>query len=123
MVSPSQVTELVRSSLALFPPHHFPAPADNLHCLTLPFATSQDVAKLAGVPDPVVTRADDISSLFKAELDAKLAAKRRSALPLVAHADFAFLFKLGMGQETKSRGGAHSLALLRDAVGKYERSG
>lgn len=55
-----------------------------------------------------------------------------SSLPLVAHADFAFLFKLGtspvesgvgkpgvgLGVET----GAEVLRLLRESVGRYERN-
>lgn len=84
-----------------------------------------DVAHLAGVPLPVVTRAEEVSKTFFLDLQGKLAKKRRSALPLVAHADFAFLFKLGSGTAAGAAGkGAEKevLGLLRQSVGRYERT-
>ncbi|KAL7412649.1 muts domain V-domain-containing protein [Mrakia frigida] len=90
------------------------------------------VAHLAGVPLAVVTRAEEVSKTFFLELQTKLARQRMSSLPLVAHADFAFLFKLGtssvesgigkpgvgLGAET----GSEVLRLMRESVGRYERN-
>jgi len=56
-----------------------------------------------------------------------------SSLPLVAHADFAFLFKLGTSPVESGVGGkpgvglgvetgAEVLRLLRESVGRYERN-
>ena len=60
------------------------------------------VANLAGVPLPVVERADVISKTFAQQFQEKLQTKKKhdasSRLPLVAQADFTYLFKLATGQ-------------------------
>ncbi|KAF5310782.1 hypothetical protein D9619_007990 [Psilocybe cf. subviscida] len=59
------------------------------------------VANLAGVPLPVVERADiiskDFAMKFKEKLQIKQAKHASAKMPLVAQADFAYLFKLGTG--------------------------
>jgi hypothetical protein len=45
-----------------------------------------DVAHLAGVPDSIVTRAESISKEFFADLQEKLAKRRRSKLSSIAQA-------------------------------------
>ncbi|KAG9048858.1 DNA mismatch repair protein msh6 [Tulasnella sp. UAMH 9824] len=56
------------------------------------------VASLAGVPQSVVARAEAISIDFADKFQKKLEAKRTSNLPLVAQADFAYLWKLAQGE-------------------------
>ena len=59
------------------------------------------VANLAGVPFEVVKRADLISKDFAKQFTEKLQIKQQHAsskMPLVAQADFAYLFKLGIGE-------------------------
>lgn len=61
------------------------------------------VANLAGVPLEVVKRADLISKDFAKQFAEKLKIKQQqqhasSKMPLVAQADFAYLFKLGIGE-------------------------
>ncbi|KAF8184994.1 muts domain V-domain-containing protein [Mycena galopus ATCC 62051] len=60
------------------------------------------VANLAGVPTEVVDRADIISKKFAEQFKQKLLDRQKhdatSQLPLVAQADFAYLFGLGTGK-------------------------
>lgn len=97
------------------------------------------VANLAGVPPDVVNRAEVVSKDFAYQFHTKMAAKRSTAssatgttLPLVAQADFAYLFRtamnLGGGDEEvggtrEKRGGAAKqnevLKVLRGAVSHY----
>lgn len=60
------------------------------------------VANLAGVPLDVVKRADLISKDFAKQFKEKLRIRKKehasSKMPLVAQADFAYLFKLGIGE-------------------------
>lgn len=60
------------------------------------------VANLAGVPLPVVERADVISKTFAQQFREKLQTKKKhdasSRLSLLAQADFTYLFKLATGQ-------------------------
>jgi len=63
------------------------------------FATH--VANLAGVPFDDVKRAGVISKDFVKQFREKLQIKHASSkMPLVAQADFAYLFKLGIGDMT-----------------------
>ncbi|KAG1753520.1 uncharacterized protein EDB91DRAFT_1098327 [Suillus paluster] len=59
------------------------------------------VAKLAGVPEEVVKRAeivsDDFAKQFKAKIDDRKKKSLASRLPLVAQADFAYILSLAMG--------------------------
>ncbi|KAG0706949.1 hypothetical protein DFH29DRAFT_899290 [Suillus ampliporus] len=59
------------------------------------------VAKLAGVPDEVVKRAevvsDDFAKQFKAKIDDRKKKSLASKLPLVAQADFSYILSLAMG--------------------------
>ncbi|OCF44263.1 DNA mismatch repair protein MSH6 [Kwoniella heveanensis CBS 569] len=55
------------------------------------------VARMAGVPAEVVTRAEDVSDQFFAAFNAKLSSRRQSSLPLEAQADFAWLMRLVQG--------------------------
>lgn len=52
------------------------------------------VAKLAGVPQNVIARADEVSAQFFEAFQKKLSSRRQSTLPLTAQADFAWLMKL-----------------------------
>jgi len=60
------------------------------------------VANLAGVPLPVVERADAVSKKFAQQFKERLQAKQQMAgasrLPMPAQADFAYLYKLAMRQ-------------------------
>ncbi|KAH6917837.1 DNA mismatch repair protein msh6 [Coprinopsis sp. MPI-PUGE-AT-0042] len=60
------------------------------------------VAKLAGVPDSVVERADVVSAEFAKQFKERLQLKKKesasSRVPLVAQADFVFLLKMATGQ-------------------------
>lgn len=59
------------------------------------------VASLAGVPAGVVRRADVVSKDFARQFKEKLEGKRSKAygrLPLVAQADFAYLYNLATGK-------------------------
>jgi len=60
------------------------------------------VANLAGVPLPVVHRADviskDFAKQFKEKLQIKQEQQATAKIPLFAQADFAYLYKLGTGQ-------------------------
>ena len=81
---------------------------------------------MAGVPDEVVVRADQVSAEFFDDFKAKLLARRRSALPLVAHADFAWLIRLIQGElGEKEMGPANAsmqFRMIREAIGRYEKS-
>lgn len=72
------------------------------------------VANLAGVPLSVVERADVISKTFAQQFQEKLQTKKKhdasSRLPLIAQADFTYLFKLATGQ----------LGLPENPVGRQE---
>jgi DNA mismatch repair protein MSH6 len=60
------------------------------------------VANLAGVPLSVVERADSVSKdfaqQFKERLQVKKAKEGAAKLPIVAQADFTYLFKIATGQ-------------------------
>ncbi|EAU89431.2 DNA mismatch repair protein msh6 [Coprinopsis cinerea okayama7 len=60
------------------------------------------VARLAGVPDTVVERADDVSAEFAKQFKERLQLKKKqsasSRVPLVAQADFVYMLKLATGQ-------------------------
>ncbi|GBE83778.1 DNA mismatch repair protein [Sparassis crispa] len=59
------------------------------------------VASLAGVPEEVVKRADVVSKDFAMQFKEKIEGKKNQAagrLPLVAQADFAYLYKLATGK-------------------------
>ncbi|WVQ80465.1 hypothetical protein IAT38_002570 [Cryptococcus sp. DSM 104549] len=81
------------------------------------------VARMAGVPTPVVLRAESVSDQFFAAFNAKLATKRQSKLPLVAQADFAWLMRVAQGAEGKGGAGiGGQLEVVRKAIGQYEMS-
>jgi DNA mismatch repair protein MSH6 len=88
------------------------------------------VASLAGVPLGVVNRAEMVSRDFAKQFQTRMAKKRQeivSKLPLTAQADFAYLFRLavgdgaenanGMGEERTRR--AHVLQGLKATAQKY----
>jgi len=85
-----------------------------------------DVARMAGVPSDVVVRADQVSAEFFQNFKAKLAMRHHSALPLVAHADFAWLIRLVQGEIGETEMGPASakqqLAMIKRAIGRYEKS-
>ncbi|WWD22313.1 hypothetical protein CI109_106804 [Kwoniella shandongensis] len=83
------------------------------------------VARMAGVPNEVVLRAESVSDQFFQDFKAKLVQKRQSALPLVAQADFAWLMKLVKASEGEGKSLAslkEQLEVVRRAIGKYETS-
>jgi hypothetical protein len=59
---------------------------DQKEMLNFHAMVSVDVAHLAGVPDSIVTRAESISKEFFADLQEKLARRRRSKLSSIAQA-------------------------------------
>ena len=82
------------------------------------------VANLAGVPLEVVERADSISKDFAQQFKEKLKLKQKrdgaSRMPLVARADFAYLFKIATGQlEVDPTRGRQVLAGLKETVRRY----
>lgn len=59
------------------------------------------VASLAGVPTDVVDRADAVSKDFARQFKEKLEGKKKQTrLPLVAQADFAYLYGLATGKHS-----------------------
>ena len=79
---------------------------------------------MAGVPNDVVARADQVSAEFFESFNAKFESRRQSALPLVAHADFAWLIRLVQGEVSdKTMGQANAgkqLAIIKQAIGRYK---
>jgi DNA mismatch repair protein MSH6 len=87
---------------------------------------------MAGVPAKVVKRAQIISTDFYKAFNEKLDARRRSALPLPAHADFVYLMKVALGRDVglaplgsdgKFVGKAslrQQLDMVRQCIGTYE---
>ena len=85
-----------------------------------------DVARMAGVPNEVVVRADQVSAEFFEDFKAKIDSRRRSSMPLVAHSDFAWLLRLVRGQVNGTLMGpadaGKQLAMIKSAIGRYEKS-
>lgn len=57
---------------------------------------------MAGVPLPVVERADVVSKNFAQQFKERMQVKKMKdggRLPIVAQADFAYLFRVAMGQQ------------------------
>ncbi|KDR79956.1 hypothetical protein GALMADRAFT_242120 [Galerina marginata CBS 339.88] len=84
------------------------------------------VANLAGVPLPVVERADVISKDFAKQFKEKLQIKQEqhvsAKIPLVAQADFAYLYKLGTGAVELPEDPIRQkevLVRLKDIVSRY----
>jgi DNA mismatch repair protein MSH6 len=83
---------------------------------------------MAGVPLEVVARAEQVSAEFFEAFKSKLASRRRSKLPLVAHADFVWLLKIASGLSVgmdenvgvKQAGVVAQMDVIRQAVGRYE---
>lgn len=78
------------------------------------------VAKLAGVPQPVISRADEVSAQFFDAFKDKIESRRQSAMSLLAQADFAWLVKLATtGVEETTASVAQQLEVVRRAAAKY----
>jgi len=78
------------------------------------------VAKLAGVPQNVIARADEVSAQFFAVFQEKLSSRRQSSLPLTAQADFAWLLKLATGQAPETTATvSQQLDIVRRAAARY----
>ncbi|OSX60854.1 hypothetical protein POSPLADRAFT_1146631 [Postia placenta MAD-698-R-SB12] len=78
------------------------------------------VASLAGVPSDVVERADIISNDFARNFKEKTAKKKDKVsgrLPLVAQADFAYLYGLAMGKDELPENKARRKAILSTIKG------
>lgn len=84
---------------------------------------------MAGVPASVVSRAQEVSAEFFKTFKDKLDARRRSSLPVQAHADFVYLINVALGKiGTEESGGkvgvkaslAQQLDVIRGCIGKYE---
>lgn len=81
------------------------------------------VANLAGVPLSVVERADTISKTFAAQFQERMKNKKNrdvtERLPLVAQADFVYLFKLATGLvRPEDQRGRLALSILKETVKK-----
>lgn len=78
------------------------------------------MAKLAGVPQTVIDRADEVSAQFFEAFQHKLASRRQSELSLMAQADFAWLVKLvGGGVEETTATTEQQLDVIRRAAARY----
>jgi DNA mismatch repair protein MSH6 len=84
------------------------------------------VAKLAGVPDEVVKRAtlisDDFAKQFKEKIEGKQKRSAASKLPLVAQADFEYLFGLATAKYSlpdDEKGRKHVLGRMKQVARKY----
>jgi len=84
---------------------------------------------MAGVPASVVSRAQEVSAEFFKTFKDKLDARRRSSLPVQAHADFVYLINVALGKEGKEEGDgkvgvkaslSQQLNVIRGCIGKYE---
>jgi DNA mismatch repair protein MSH6 len=93
---------------------------------------------MAGVPASVVSRAQEVSAEFFKTFKDKLDARRRSSLPVQAHADFVYLINVALGKvangndEPEAVGGSgngkvgvkaslvQQLDVIRECIGKYE---
>lgn len=70
-----------------------------------------------------MTRAEAVSHQFFDDQQTRVAGRRQSTLPLVAHTDFAFLLRLAQsGTADLPPGGAEVLRLLRRGVPHYEEA-
>jgi len=80
------------------------------------------VANLAGVPMDVVKRAEVVSTDFAKQFKERIEGKRSTTMPLVAQADFAYLYRLATGElklpDDKMRRKA-ILRSLKAAVPRY----
>jgi DNA mismatch repair protein MSH6 len=84
------------------------------------------VANLAGVPLEVVKRADTISEIFAKQFKERLQLKKKQdgslRMPIVARADFAYLFKIATGQLQLPDDPVRQkqvLAMLKNTVRRY----
>ncbi|THH32610.1 hypothetical protein EUX98_g1558 [Antrodiella citrinella] len=79
------------------------------------------VANLAGVPMDVIERADVVSKDFARNFKEKIEGKRKtdksSSLPLVAQADFTYLFKLATGKGSLPEDTVRRLTVLKGLKG------
>lgn len=84
---------------------------------------------MAGVPASVVSRAQEVSAEFFKTFKDKLDARRRSSLPVQAHADFVYLMNVALGKvgqgEVDGKVGVKAslgqqLNVIRECIGKYE---
>ncbi|KAL5499193.1 MSH6 [Sanghuangporus vaninii] len=80
------------------------------------------VANLAGVPTEVVKRAEIISADFARQFKERIEGKRTSSLPLVAQADFAYLYRVATGTDQLPESGTKRkevLRCLKQAIPRY----
>jgi DNA mismatch repair protein MSH6 len=78
------------------------------------------VAKLAGVPQKVIERADEVSAQFFEAFQHKLTSRRQSSLALTAQADFAWLLKLASGKAAETTATiTEQLDIVRRAAACY----
>jgi DNA mismatch repair protein MSH6 len=86
------------------------------------------VANLAGVPMDVVERAEVISKDFASKFKEKMADKRRklasARLPMDTQADFAYMYKLVVGERVLDGDGVRRREVLKGlkmAIGQRDR--
>jgi DNA mismatch repair protein MSH6 len=84
------------------------------------------VANLAGVPLPVIERAEVISKTFAQQFTERLMVKKKhegsSRLPLPLQADFVYLYELAMGRLQLPKDKVHQvevLARMKETIRKY----
>ena len=84
------------------------------------------VANLAGVPLPVIERAEVISKTFAQQFTERLMVKKKhegsSRLPLPLQADFVYLYGLAMGRLQLPKDKVHQvevLARMKETIRKY----
>jgi DNA mismatch repair protein MSH6 len=118
-----------------FPRGNKPVPLTDLYQLVFLFklvegaATSSfgtHVANLAGVPMEVVKRADVVSKDFAKQFKERLQLKQKqdgaSKMPIVARADFAYLYKIATGQDELPSDPVRQkqvLPMLKNTVRRY----
>ena len=79
------------------------------------------VASLAGVPMDVVKRAEIISTDFARQFKERIEGKRTSTLPLVAQADFAYLYRLAKGTKQLPENKTKRSEVLKSIISSIPR--
>jgi DNA mismatch repair protein MSH6 len=78
------------------------------------------VARLAGVPEPVVVRADAVSADFVRQFAERMAGRRKTAasrLPISTQADFAYLWRVAKGEQNLPEDNVRKHEVLEGIMG------
>jgi DNA mismatch repair protein MSH6 len=78
------------------------------------------VARLAGVPELIIERADTVSGDFVRQFAERMAGRKKTAvsrLPTSAQADFAYMWRLASGEQEMPEDGFQKREVLEGIVG------